>query len=322
MTARNCYPAPLIFATLLCSGLAALSTSSPARAQMPQDIAAKVAALGRVVDPENTAKIYAPLQEKEPYNGIKVTRDVAYGTDGRNLLDIFVPESGAGGRPVLIFVHGGGMIRGTKHAPGSAFYDNIMVFAARHGMVGVNVEYRLAPQSPWPAGNQDLSAAVHFVADHAASYGADANRIYLMGHSAGATHVASYVSHPEFYGPKGSGLAGAILSSGGYDFTKEDGQSEGRIAYFGNDPKLLVERSAVAGLVKTRIPLMISNAELDPPAIAAQSALLKDALCKSEHGCVRSIVLPHHSHMSESYAIGTADTQLSDQILEFIKSGK
>ena len=301
---------------------AGLMAPAAARAQMPPDIVAKIAALGRVVDPDNTGKIYAPLQEHEPYAGIKVSRDVKYGPDPRNLIDIFVPETGAAGRPVLMFVHGGGMIRGNKHAPGSAFYDNIMVFAARQGIVGVNVEYRLAPQSPWPAGNEDLSAAVHFVADHAASYGADPNRIFLMGHSAGATHVASYVSHPEFFGPKGSGLAGAILSSGGYDFTQEDGQSEGRIAYFGNDPKLLAERSAVAGLVKTKIPLMISNAELDPPGIAAQSALLKDALCKSEHGCVRSVVLPHHSHMSESYAIGTADTQLSDQILEFIKSGK
>jgi len=319
------------FALLAGVGLAAFLAGSlaptAARAQMPPDIAAKIAALGRVVDPENTDKLYAPLQEKEPYAGIKVSRDVKYGPDARNVVDIFTPETGAAGRPVLMFMHGGGMIRGTKHAPGSAFYDNIMVFAARHGMVGVNVEYRLAPQFPWPAGNEDLSAAVHFVADHAASYGADPNRIYLMGHSAGATHVASYVSHPEFFGPKGfgpksSGLAGAILSSGGYDFTKEDGQSEGRIAYFGNDPKLLAERSAVAGLVKTPIPLMISNAELDPPAIAAQSALLKEALCKSEHGCVRGIVLPHHSHMSESYAIGTADTQLSDQIIDFIKAGK
>ena len=78
----------------------------------------------------------------------------------------------------------------------------------------------------------------------------------------------------------------------------------------------------MAGLIKTDVPLMISSAELDPPAIAAQSALLKEALCKSEHGCVRSIVLPHHGHMSESYAINTSDHQLSDQILEFIKSGK
>jgi acetyl esterase/lipase len=314
-------PAILVSAML---GLAAAAVTQPtaALAQMPPDIAAKVAALGRVVDPENTGKIYAPLQEKEPYKGIKVSRDVKYGDDPRNTVDIFTPDGGAAGRPVLMFVHGGGMIRGNKHAPGSPFYDNVMVFAARHGMVGVNVEYRLAPKSPWPAGNEDLSAVVHFIADHAESYGADPNRIYLMGHSAGATHVGSYVSHPEFFGPKGSGLAGAILSSGGYDFTQEDGQSEGRIAYFGSDPKLLAQRSAVAGLVETRIPLMISNAELDPPGIAAQSALLKDALCKSEHGCVRSLVLPHHSHMSESYSIGTADTQLSDQILAFIKDGK
>jgi len=300
---------------------AGLMLPTAALAQMPSDIAEKIAALGRVVDPENTAKIYTPLQEKEPYAGVKVMRDVKYGDDVRNVVDIFVPEMGAGGRAVLMFVHGGGMIRGNKHPPGSAFYDNIMLFAARHGMVGVNVEYRLAPQFPWPAGNKDLAAAVRLVADKAAELGADPTRVYLMGHSAGATHVASYVSHPEFHGPKGSGLAGAILSSGGYDFTKDE-QSEGRIAYFGSDPALLAQRSAVAGLIKTKLPLMISSAELDPPQIAAQSALLKDALCKSEHGCVRSIVLPKHSHMSESYSINTADTQLSDQILEFIKAGK
>jgi acetyl esterase/lipase len=65
-----------------------------------------------------------------------------------------------------------------------------MLFAARHGMVGVNVEYRLAPQFPWPAGNEDLAAAVQLVAAKASELGADPNRIYLMGHSAGATHVA------------------------------------------------------------------------------------------------------------------------------------
>jgi len=300
---------------------AGLMFPTMAHAQMPPDIAEKIAAMGRVVDPENTAKIYAPLQEKEPYAGVKVRRDVKYGEDARNVVDVFVPETGATGRPVLMFVHGGGMIRGNKRPPGSAFYDNIMLFAARHGMVGVNVEYRLAPQFPWPAGNEDLAAAIGLVIDKAADYGADPNRIFLMGHSAGATHVASYVSHPEFHGPKGSGLAGAILSSGGYDFTTNE-QSEGRLAYFGSDPALLAQRSSVAGLIKTKIPFMISSAELDPPPIAAQSALLKDALCKAEHGCVRSVVLPKHSHMSESYSINTADTQLSDQILEFIKTGK
>ncbi len=45
-----------------------------AQAQMPPDIAEKIAAIGRVVDPENTGKIYAPLQAKEPYAGVKAAR--------------------------------------------------------------------------------------------------------------------------------------------------------------------------------------------------------------------------------------------------------
>src|SRR5712691_11902385 len=118
------------FARLAVAALvgAGLAFPTVALAQMPPDIAAKIAAMGRVVDPENTGKIYAPLQEKEPYAGVKVMRDVKYGNDSRNIVDIFVPETGAAGRPVLMFVHGGSYTRGNKRPPGSAFYDNIMVF--------------------------------------------------------------------------------------------------------------------------------------------------------------------------------------------------
>jgi acetyl esterase/lipase len=293
-----------------------------AMAQMPPDIAEKIAAIGRVVDPVKTGEIYTPLQEKEPYAGIKVTRDVKYGPDPRNIVDIFTAEGATGARPVLMFVHGGGLIRGNKRPPGSAFYDNIMLWAARNGMVGVNVEYRLAPAHPWPAGAQDMGAAVRHIAEHAAGLGADPARIFLMGHSAGASHVTTYVSHPEFHGPKGSGLAGAIFSSTpAFDLTTEP-PNEGRTAYYGSDPSKYAERSATAGLIKTSIPFMMAVAELDPPSIYEQNVRFKDILCKSEHGCVRSITLPKHSHMSASYAINTADRLLTNQILEFVKMGK
>jgi triacylglycerol lipase len=113
---------------LSCAALvgAALAAPVTAHAQMPSDIAEKIAAMGRVVDPENTGKLYAPLQAKEPYGGVKVSRDVKYGSDPRNVVDIFVPEGGGTARPVLMFVHGGGMIRGNKRPPGSAFYDNVV----------------------------------------------------------------------------------------------------------------------------------------------------------------------------------------------------
>jgi len=299
-----------------------LFASIPAAAQMPPDIAEKIAALGRVVDPGKTAPIYAPLQEKEPYGGLKVARDVKYGPDEHNVVDIFAAETAAGARPILMFVHGGAYIGGIKRAPGSPFYDNVMVWAARNGMIGVNVEYRLAPQFPWPAGAQDLGTAVRWVADNIAAHGGDPSRVFLMGHSAGATHVATYVSHPEFHGQKGSRLAGAMFSSAVYDLTKASDESEGRRAYFGADGALYRERSALPGLTKTAIPFMMSAAELDPPMFVEQIELAKAAMCESPRGCVRAIVLPKHSHMSASYSINTPDTQLTSQLLEFIKTGR
>jgi triacylglycerol lipase len=188
-------------------------------------------------------------------------------------------------------------------------------------MVGIDVEYRLAPKDPWPAAVEDLGNAVRFVADNSKTYGSNPERIFLMGHSAGATHVATYVAHKEFHGPNGSGLAGAIFSSGIYDVSRA-GRSEERVAYFGADTALYARRSALPGLVDSNIPFMISSAELDPPTMVEQFGLLKEAMCKSAHGCIRAVVLPQHSHMSESYSINTADVQLTNQILEFMAKGR
>ena len=271
--------------------MAAAMIASAASAQqgpVPAEIAAKLQELGRVIDPPKTAALYAPLQQKEPYPGVKVERDVKYGPADRNLLDVFVPETAASGRPVLIFVHGGAFTAGNKRGPNaSPFYDNIMLWAVKNGFVGVNTTYRLAPQSPWPAAAEDLAAAVKWVADNAASRGGDPARIYLMGHSAGAVHVASYVSHPEFHGVSGSGLAGAIMVSGLYNIAA-DTVGEPEKAYFGTDPSLYAERSPLRGLLATKLPLMIAAAELDPPPFHRDFDFLKNAACKATSGCPRA----------------------------------
>jgi acetyl esterase/lipase len=288
---------------------------------MPDEIAWRLQELGQVIEPPKTAALYAPLQEKEPYQGVKTERDIKYGAADRNLLDVFMPETASPSRPVLIFVHGGGFIAGNKRGPGSPFYDNIMLWAVKNGFVGVNMTYRLAPQSPWPAAAEDLSAAVRWVTDNIASRGGEPARIYLMGHSAGAIHVATYLAHPEFWGPKGNALAGAIIVSALYDMTSVP-PSDATKAYFGADPAAYQQRSSFNGLLKTKTPFMIASAELDPPPFVSQFNLLKDSLCKSDHGCVRSFMLPQHSHMSEVYSINTTDTRLSNEILDFVRAGK
>ena len=61
---------------------------SAQQAQMSEDLAWKLLELGRVIDPPKTAALYAPMQEKEPYQGVKVERDVKYGAGRPSICSI------------------------------------------------------------------------------------------------------------------------------------------------------------------------------------------------------------------------------------------
>ena len=285
---------------------------------MPRDIAEKVRIIGPVIDPPATAAIYASLQEQEPYRGVGVTRDVKYGPDPRHLLDVFEPEGSGGPRPVFMFVHGGGYVGGTKREPGSPFYDNIMLWAARGGMVGVNMTYRLAPAHTWPAGPEDVAAAARWVRLYIARHGGDPQRVVLFGHSAGATHAATFAAMPRFHEPYGSGLAGLILLSGNFDFAGAENNERFR-AYVGEDPSKYAERSPFQSIPRMPLPVMVAYAELDPPGLYSQSERLIAALREAERA-PRALKLNGHSHISITYAINSKDTELSDAMLDFIKS--
>src|SRR6185295_1116291 len=306
-------------------GLALVSSlaSDAAVAQMsanPPEVEQKILELGRSLNPSiivATGAIYAPLQEQPPYQGLRAHRDLKYGPEERNRLDVFAPEPlPTEARPVLIFVHGVAFVGGDKIRPGSPFYDNIGVWAARHGLIGINITYRLAPQHPWPAAIEDLGAAVRWAIQNVAPYGGDPEKIFLMGHSAGAAHVAGYVAHPDLQ-PPGGDIAGAILLSGIYDLTTFQ-MGPGEKAYFGEDPSLYAERSALAGLAETKTPLLVTITDLDLVEMEKQGNQLKQTACEAKH-CPRFLLLPKHSHMSEIYSINTKDEQLSNAILGFIK---
>jgi acetyl esterase/lipase len=285
---------------------------------MLPDIAEKIAAIGRVIDPARTAAVYAALHDEEPFAGIAVTRDIKYGPAERNLLDVFAPDGATDSRPVVVFGHGGGFTGGNKSTPGSPFYDNVPLWAARTGLVGVNMTYRLAPQHPWPAGPEDVGAALRWVIDNIASHGGDPSKIVLFGHSAGATHAGTYAAMPQFHGPKGLGIAGLILTSGIYDIT-DFPVNDGYRSYIGDDTSLYAERSPIAGLSKLPVPSLVVHAELEPAPFIPQFDKLVAAMAHAPGGKPKTVVLPQHSHLSLGYAIGTDDTALTGPILEFAK---
>ena len=202
-------------------------------------------------------------------------------------------------------MHGGGFVRGDKRGAGSPFYDNIMLWAAGSGLLGININYRLAPEYPWPAAQQDIAAALLWAQSHAAEYGGDPQRIILCGHSAGAAHIAQYLAHPTLR-LGNDGVRGAILVSGIYD-TVAFGDSPARQAYFGSDRAQIAARSAQAGLLQCGVPLLIAAAELDPPEFRQQAERLG----------VPHYLLAGHSHISEILAVNTGDTTLSGLMQAF-----
>ena len=191
-----------------------------------------------------------------------------------------------------------------------------MLLAARSGLVGVNATYRLVPEHPWPAGAEDVAAAVRWVRESIADYGGDPARIVLMGHSAGATHVATYLAHRQFHGLQGPGVRGAILISGLYDLAGRE-LFDGERAYFGDDPARYAERAALPGLVEAGVPLMIVHAELDPPVFHDQARRLAAALADAGRPA-RAVVLAEHNHFSAVFALNTVDASFSSEIAAFL----
>ena len=95
---------------------------------------------------------------------------------------------------------------------GEAFYDNIMLWAVKNGMTGVNVQRR-AGGGEWDDPAKDISTVIQWVHKNIAQYKGNPNRVFIWSHSAGNPPVGTYLGRPELYGPDGIGVKGAILMS-------------------------------------------------------------------------------------------------------------
>ncbi|MDQ1155240.1 alpha/beta hydrolase [Brevundimonas sp. SORGH_AS_0993] len=117
----------------------------------------------------------------------RVARDLAYGEDPRQRLDVYAPK-GAGPYATLVFFYGGGWDSGSRDLYGWAAQA-----LAAQGFVVVLPDYRLVPSVVFPAFVEDAAAATAKAADLAGAYGGDPARLGVLGHSAGA-HLAMMIA--------------------------------------------------------------------------------------------------------------------------------
>ncbi|MEH3159592.1 MAG: alpha/beta hydrolase [Sphingomonas taxi] len=273
-----------------------------------------IAAMGEVLDPSVLAAVQALYREDQDRLAVDhpaAAADIAYGSDPRQRLDLYRPRDGeTAARPVLLWVHGGGFLRGEKASPLHPFNAHAGRWAARHDMVGVVMNYRLAPEHGWPAGGEDVGAALDWLAAHVAAQGGDPARIVMMGTSAGAAHVATHLQLRGGVSP----AAGAVLLSGLYGFAPLDARDT---LYFG-PVEGHAERSAAAAMTATALPLLLACSQHDPARFQAETLGLLAAR-QARHGRLpRFFYGSGHNHFSLAYHLGTTDTRLADEIRDFI----
>jgi Carboxylesterase family len=331
----------------------AIAGAGMAGAEVPPDIAKQLVAIGRGVCVPETAQIYRPLHPNPPYSGVSIARDLSFGPDPKNVLDVFAPEKGGGSRPVLLYVSGGAGNKQQGGPNGDVFYDNIMLWAVKNGMVGVNMQRR--PGEAWDDPAKDISRAVQWVNQNIKKYKGNPARVFIWCQSAGNVPTSTYIAHPEFYGPEGVGVKGVVfMSPPAFDILPVTpppvqggfapcGQPNGGTAAAavpagrgpggpgrgagrggrGPQPDAATQlaRSNLPGLSKSKLPFLIAVAELDPPNIIGFAETLRDELCKADH-CPTYVSFKDHSHISEVMSPDTADTSVTGPILKWMKGVK
>ncbi len=135
-----------------------------------------------------------PVTPVELPEGTRVERDLAYGAAPAQRLDVYLPKGAVTAAPVIFMVHGGAWLFGDKAS--ARFVANKVARWLPKGFILISVNYRLVPRANPAAQADDVAAALAYAQGQAASWGGDASRFVLLGHSAGAHLIGLLAADP------------------------------------------------------------------------------------------------------------------------------
>ncbi len=117
---------------------------------------------------------------------MQLVKNVVYGPQPRQRLDVWRMSTTPLHAPVVLFIHGGSWMMGDKREQGRPMLHEFV----RRGWICVVPNYRLAPRHPWPAQIVDVTRALGWVKKNVATYGGDPDRVVVAGGSAGGQLAA------------------------------------------------------------------------------------------------------------------------------------
>lgn len=245
-----------------------------------------------------------------PSDSYGVRRDVAYGKLERNVLDIYTPKNAAHTKDVVIFVHGGSWQVGDKSE-----YKFAAESFTRRGYIAVIPNYHLAPSVIYPAFIEDTAAAINWVKKNIGDFGGNPQRIFIVGHSAGAYNAVMVFALSKV---KPSDVRGVIGLAGPYDFLPL------------TDPKLQVI-FAPAKPLKTMLPIHYAAKKFPPMLlitgdkdtdVSPQNTRNFAAKLKQSGNVVQTVYLPELDHIDIVTALSTplGNKSVLEPLFAFIKA--
>lgn len=263
-----------------------------------------------------------------------VERDVTYGNAwGYDLkMDVYYPKSAAGPVPVVMYVHGGGWTGGDKQdGAGRA----AIPYLQDAGFLVVSINYRLAPQSRFPAQIEDVKCAVRYLRANAETYSLDPARIGAWGGSAGGHLVSLLGVTDDSDGMNGTGgypdessrVQAVVDMFGPSDLTQEFeggaiGQALGK-RVFGTSESgaaILKEASPVTYVSADDPPFLILHGDSDRLVPPSQSQELYEKLKSA--GVPATLVMVRnagHAFQSQGGPISPSSQEINEMIVEFFK---
>ena len=205
-------------------------------------------------------------------------RNVAYGTDPAQRLDIYLPAR-AGDTPVFFFVHGGGWAAGDKTNPG--IEDKLEYWLAK-GYAVVSANYRMLPETAPLQQARDVALAVAAAQRGAREWGIDPRRFVLVGHSAGAHLVALLGADPDLLAQAGARRPRGVVSLDSAAMDVPAMMAMPRIPplyrrAFGADRRDWVAASPYHRLSRDSLPLLAVCSSRRPDACPQARALARKA---------------------------------------------
>jgi len=245
----------------------------------------------------------------------KVLRDIAYGSDPRQRMDVYLPAQAAANAPVIFMVHGGGWRTGGKGE--TAVVENKAPYFTGRGYIFITINYRMLPDADPYVQAQDVALALAAAQAKAASWGGDPQRFILMGHSAGAHLVALISAQPSL--AAGSRWLGTVaLDSGALDVPEIMEHRHMRLydEAFGSDPAFWRKVSPMHALQPGAQPMLLVCSSQRETSCSQAHAFAQ----RMKAGGARAEVLEEaKSHREINLQLG-ADSAYTGAVQAFIDS--